>query len=195
MIARASGLHVVGFLDDGPLSNMTSERVARLGLGVVGPTTDIANFELVAIGIGDPQCRERFDRHAESAGLSPVALIHPTAYVGEANELGEGTVLFPGAVLTTNVNVGRQTHINSGATINHDCVLGSYVTISPGVRVAGNVTIGKGAFLGIGCCILPGVTIGARAVIGAGAVVTCDVAPGDVVAGVPARSIQPSGRG
>jgi len=43
------------------------------------------------------------------------------------------------------------------------------------------------ASLGSGSVILAGVRIGAGALVGAGAVVTHDVAPGAVVAGVPAR--------
>lgn len=50
----------------------------------------------------------------------------------------------------------------------------------------------KGASIGSGAAILCGVTIGERAVIGAGAVVTKDVAPGAVVAGVPARLLRPT---
>ena len=42
--------------------------------------------------------------------------------------------------------------------------------------------------LGSGAVILCGVRIGAGALVGAGAVVTRDVAPGAVVAGVPARA-------
>ena len=45
----------------------------------------------------------------------------------------------------------------------------------------------RGASLGSGAIILGGVRIGARAMVGAGAVVTRDVAPDTVVAGIPAR--------
>jgi acetyltransferase-like isoleucine patch superfamily enzyme len=45
----------------------------------------------------------------------------------------------------------------------------------------------KGASIGSGAVILCGVTIGERALVGAGAVVTHDVPPDAVVAGVPAR--------
>lgn len=52
----------------------------------------------------------------------------------------------------------------------------------------------RGASLGSGAVIMAGVTIGERALVGAGAVVTKDVAPGTVVAGVPARLIGAAGR-
>jgi UDP-2-acetamido-3-amino-2,3-dideoxy-glucuronate N-acetyltransferase len=46
----------------------------------------------------------------------------------------------------------------------------------------------RGAALGSGVVVLGGVRIGAGALVGAGAVVTSDVAPGETVAGVPARA-------
>jgi acetyltransferase-like isoleucine patch superfamily enzyme len=49
----------------------------------------------------------------------------------------------------------------------------------------------RGASIGSGAAILCGVTIGEDAMIGAGAVVTRDVAPGQTVAGVPARTLSP----
>jgi acetyltransferase-like isoleucine patch superfamily enzyme len=48
----------------------------------------------------------------------------------------------------------------------------------------------RGASIGSGAVILCGVTIGAGALIGAGAVVTRNVAPNEVVAGVPARTLR-----
>jgi acetyltransferase-like isoleucine patch superfamily enzyme len=50
------------------------------------------------------------------------------------------------------------------------------------------VRVRSGASIGSGAVVLGGVTIGEGAVVGAGAVVTRDVAPGEVVAGVPARA-------
>ncbi|MBI3577137.1 acyltransferase [Candidatus Gottesmanbacteria bacterium] len=54
----------------------------------------------------------------------------------------------------------------------------------------GKITIGNGAYLGTAAIVLPGITIGKEAVVGAGAVVTHNVAPRMVVAGVPARVIK-----
>ncbi len=86
--------------------------------------------------------------------------------------------------------------------------LGNFVTLAPEVMLltashdihnpqnrAGKmephpVTICDGVWLGARCIILPGVTVGEGAVVGAGAVVTKDVPPDVIVAGVPARVIK-----
>jgi phosphonate metabolism protein (transferase hexapeptide repeat family) len=57
-------------------------------------------------------------------------------------------------------------------------------------RRAARVRIGNDVWIGHAAVILPGVTIGDGAAIGAGAVVSKDVAPYTIVAGVPARPIR-----
>lgn len=52
------------------------------------------------------------------------------------------------------------------------------------------VRIGARVWVGAGARILPGVTIGDGAIVAVGAVVTRDVAPRTIVAGVPARPIK-----
>ena len=52
------------------------------------------------------------------------------------------------------------------------------------------VTIGHDVWIGHGVTILAGVSVGTGAVIGAGAVVSKDVAPYEIVGGVPARHIR-----
>ncbi len=50
--------------------------------------------------------------------------------------------------------------------------------------------IKKGAWIGAGAILLPGVTIGEYSLVAAGAVVTKDVLPYTMVAGVPAKVIK-----
>ncbi|PTE20950.1 chloramphenicol acetyltransferase [Cereibacter changlensis JA139] len=52
------------------------------------------------------------------------------------------------------------------------------------------VTTGHDVWIGHGVTILAGVTVGTGAVIGAGAVVSKDVAPYEIVGGVPARPLK-----
>lgn len=57
-------------------------------------------------------------------------------------------------------------------------------------RMMKKVAVGHDVWIGHGAIILPGITIGNGAVIAAGAVVSKDVAPYDIVAGVPARPLR-----
>lgn len=57
-------------------------------------------------------------------------------------------------------------------------------------RRAHRVTIGHDVWIGHAAVIMPGVTIGTGAAVGAAAVVTKDVPPYTVVAGVPARRLR-----
>lgn len=52
------------------------------------------------------------------------------------------------------------------------------------------VRIEPGAYVGACALIMPGVTVGAGGIVAAGAVVTRDVEPGWIVAGVPARPLR-----
>jgi acetyltransferase-like isoleucine patch superfamily enzyme len=52
------------------------------------------------------------------------------------------------------------------------------------------VRVEDGADIGVNAVLLPGVTVGAGAIVGAGAVVTHDVAPNTIVAGVPAKLLR-----
>ncbi|MHB1295064.1 MAG: acyltransferase [Anaerolineae bacterium] len=51
------------------------------------------------------------------------------------------------------------------------------------------ITIENDAWLGTGTVVLPGIRVGEGAIVGANAVVTRDVPPYTIVAGVPARTI------
>jgi phosphonate metabolism protein (transferase hexapeptide repeat family) len=57
-------------------------------------------------------------------------------------------------------------------------------------RGADRCRIGNDVWMGHGAILLPGVTVGDGAVVAAGAVVTRDVEPYTIVAGVPARPIK-----
>jgi acetyltransferase-like isoleucine patch superfamily enzyme len=53
-----------------------------------------------------------------------------------------------------------------------------------------SVKVETGADIGMNAIILPGVTIGKGSIVGAGAVVTQDVPPFAIVAGVPAKFLR-----
>lgn len=122
--------------------------------------------------------------------------------------IGRNTYVFMGATFYTRrgVVVGDHTAINERCRIDNRAgvTIGSNVAIAAEVAILtadhdlasptfagrhGPVVIGDRAFVGTRAMILPGVTIGEGAAVAAGAVVTRDVAPYTIVAGVPAQEI------
>lgn len=105
------------------------------------------------------------------------------------------------------VAIGRNSRINRDCTldIRNGLTIGDNVSISPEVMILGEshdyndpgfrdsepgpVTIEDYVWIGSRAMILPGVTLGCGAVVAAGAVVTKNVAPMTVVAGVPAKPV------
>ena len=79
-----------------------------------------------------------------------------------------------------NVDIAQEVNI---WTLSHDPNSDSHGTVGRPVTIDDYVWIGARA------TILPGVTIGRGAVIGTGSIVTKNVAPMAIVAGVPARQI------
>lgn len=142
--------------------------------------------------IGDNQLRQQMVQKVEglqAENLLPWTLIHPSAYVGQANEIGTGTCLAAGCIVTTHVKIGRHCILNVNASISHDCLIGDFTNINPGAVVCGNVRIGRGCYIGAGATIIDKVTIGEWTVIGAGAVVIGDLEARVTACGVPARVI------
>ena len=95
---------------------------------------------------------------------------------GGLHAIGENCSILTSTIFTdpSFVRLGNNVQFSSCHLIGHDGSIGM-LNIAYGVRVD---SVGK-----------IGVTIGPNAIVAAGSVVTKDVAPGDVVAGIPARPI------
>ena len=90
------------------------------------------------------------------------------------------------------VTIGNHVNLAQGITVtalNHNFTDHHLRIDEQGVSTT-PVTIGHDIWIGANAVILPGVTIGDHSVVAAGAVVTKDVPPHTLVAGVPAKIIK-----
>lgn len=123
-------------------------------------------------------------------------VFYPDIWIAPGRNLviGNDVDLALGVLITTSggVEIGDRTLIGYRAQI----ISGNHRIPNEGQRifdaghVYGRVKIGKDVWIGANAIILPGVTIGDGAVVAAGSIVTKDVAPFGIVAGVPAKLVR-----
>lgn len=107
-----------------------------------------------------------------------------------------------------NIKIGKNVFINhactfmdrGGITLEDDVKIGPKVNlvttnhpVDPSDRkatVSKPIWIKRNVWVGVGATVLPGVTIGENSIVGAAAVVTHDVPPNTIVAGIPAKIVR-----
>ena len=141
----------------------------------------------VAIGGGRGTDRLSVAALLSARGLTPLTVVHRTAFVAGTAKLGEGCQVLAQTAVCADAQLGPGVIINTSASVDHDCRIGAGAHLGPGARLAGEVVIGERAFIGTGAIVLPRLRIGADAIVGAGAVVTKDVPANTTVLGTPAR--------
>ena len=127
--------------------------------------------------------------------------------------LGERSVIESFSCINNAVGdvlIGDHTRIGIHNTIIGPVTIGHHVNLAQGITITALnhnfsdlnkrideqgistqlVTISDDVWIGANAVILPGVTIGQHAVVAAGAVVTKDVPPYSIVAGIPAKVIK-----
>lgn len=181
------------------------ERVRRFDMGscsiLFGDWRDIGPvLELHADAVEDivieNSCRNTALPLMDLKGLH--ARIEPGAVIREGAEIGEHAVIMMGAVINTGAVVGEGSMVDMNAVLGGRAIVGRYCHIGAGAVLAGviepesavPVVVEDEVCIGANAVVLEGVRIGRGAVVAAGAVVTTDVPPDAVAAGMPARVVK-----
>lgn len=88
------------------------------------------------------------------------------------------------------IHIGRHVTVSTNVTfVTHDGGTWVFTEEYPSLQRFGPIHIEDNCFIGTSAVLMPGVRVGPNAIVGAGSVVTKDVPPNTVVAGVPARKV------
>jgi acetyltransferase-like isoleucine patch superfamily enzyme len=126
--------------------------------------------------------------------------------IGDNTKVGAFVEIQKNATIGRNVKISSHTFVCEGVEIEDEVFIGHNVSFindkfPRGTNPDGALqteadwqvlptVVRRGASIGTGSTILCGITIGEGAMVGAGSVVTRDVAPHTIVAGVPARELK-----
>lgn len=176
-----------------PIPNPTVTRPVRaefLDL-TIGPGTVIGCHSVIYTGT----------RIGERVLIGDLTSIREGCSVGDEAVLGRGVTVLYECHIGARTRIQDQTHLTGSMIIEEDVFIGMRVTstndnnvyFSRFGRNNSNLrgpTIRRFAVIGGGATLLPGVEVGMGAMVAAGAVVTKDVPPWTVAAGVPARYLK-----
>jgi UDP-2-acetamido-3-amino-2,3-dideoxy-glucuronate N-acetyltransferase len=124
--------------------------------------------------------------------------VMPGAIIGERCNLGQNVVVMGGVRIGNNVKIQNNVSIYEGVELEDDVFCGPSMVFTNVVNPRSHVSrkdeyrktlVRRGASIGANATIVCGVTLGEYSFVGAGAVITKDVAPYALMAGVPARRI------
>uniref|UniRef100_UPI00403F8A50 2,3,4,5-tetrahydropyridine-2,6-dicarboxylate N-acetyltransferase n=1 Tax=Lentilactobacillus hilgardii TaxID=1588 RepID=UPI00403F8A50 len=126
------------------------------------------------------------------------ARIEPGAVIREHVTIGDNAVIMMGAIINIGAEIGADSMIDMGVVMGGRAIVGKHSHIGAGAVLAGviepasaqPVQIDDNVLIGANAVVIEGVHVGEGAVVAAGAVVTEDVAPYTMVAGMPAKKIK-----
>jgi sugar O-acyltransferase (sialic acid O-acetyltransferase NeuD family) len=164
---------------------------AEYSLGYLGdPETYVpVEGDIFLIAIGSPPMKDLLSKRLMAMGAQFTTVVHPSAVVSKAAEIGAGVIIGPQSYIATHSVLGDFSCVNSLSGIGHDANIGRCCTISSQADIMGRVQLGERVFVGSGARILPNVKVQQGSKIGAGSIVVKNLGQDSSVFAQPARKI------
>ncbi len=148
--------------------------------------------------------------------VHPTSIVDDNVAIGDGTKIWHFSHIQSGAVIGDNCSLGQNVNVSNNVTLGNGVKVQNNVSIYEGVTIEDYVFCGPScvftndltprarypknhkylktiirhdATLGANCTVVCGHEVGHHATIAAGAVVTCNVIPHALMAGVPARQI------
>jgi UDP-3-O-[3-hydroxymyristoyl] glucosamine N-acyltransferase len=90
----------------------------------------------------------------------------------------------------SDTQIGDGTKLDALVHIAHNVIVGKNCELTAGTIIGGSTSLGDTSWTGLNSTLKNGIKIGRNVIVASGASVIHDVPDGDIVAGVPARSIK-----
>ena len=177
---------VIGFIDDD--KSKKSEVYPLFSRDILSQQKDVY---ILAVP-GNPSSFRKREGIIQSLGIDKkrfASVIHPSANIGKAVQIGHNCLIMAGVVITSDAAILNHVCILPNSVIHHGCKIGEYTLIGSSVVVAGGTTIGRNCYIGSGTNIINGITIGDFSLIGLGSNIIKDVIDNAKMVGNPARNL------
>jgi UDP-3-O-[3-hydroxymyristoyl] glucosamine N-acyltransferase len=147
----------------------------------------IGNMCVIQSGVAMGSEGFAYERHPDGARLERFPHLAGVV-IGDGVEISSNCSIARGSL--TDTFIGSGTKLDALVHVAHNVRLGTNCQLAAGTIIGGSTVVGDSCWTGLNSTLKNTIKLGNNVLVGAGACVISDVPDGDIVAGVPAKSIK-----
>lgn len=137
------------------------------GIKFLGREKDIKESEnnYFLISSGKAKYRKESYLNLKKYNRNIYTLIHPSAYIANNAEIGEGSIICPNVIINSKSDVGKASLINVFSSVGHHSKVGNFTVLSPYCSMSGYSSVGESSFLGTRATVFPKIKLGDSCIV------------------------------